>query len=436
MDDRYSKNKKKSNKKKKNNGGKKKSNNNSKISAEQKLHNHVYDWVFHDSISPPASSVITTCADDFGVQRSFVGKVVFELHSHTICSDGYLSPTALVQRAHRNGVNVLALTDHDTMAGIPEASEAARKLGIRLIPGVEISTIYTPREESGNEEPVHVLAYYGSCGPSRCEELENRLANIREGRYLRAKNMLLKLSNLNKPLKWENVVKIAGDGVAPGRLHVARAMVEAGYVENLKHAFSRYLYDGGPAYSTGNELNAEEAVELICQTGGVAALAHPWALKNPVGVIRRLKAAGLHGIEVYRSDGKLSAFSDLADTYGLIKLGGSDYHGKGNHDESDLGSVNLPVTALHEFLKLGRPIWCDAVKSILQRFAEDPSDANLEKLARYGKIKNLNGSLNSGKNVVELCLSSWLLREERQGDAFEDLRLKLSRTEGAVTAQL
>ncbi|KAI3890826.1 hypothetical protein MKX03_036279 [Papaver bracteatum] len=435
MDDRYSKNKKKSNKKKKNNGGKKKSNNN-KISAEQKLHNHVYDWVFHDSISPPASSVITTCADDFSVQRSFVGKVVFELHSHTICSDGYLSPTALVQRAHRNGVNVLALTDHDTMAGIPEASEAARKLGIRLIPGVEISTIYTPSEESGNEEPVHVLAYYGSCGPSRCEELENRLANIREGRYLRAKNMLLKLSNLNKPLKWENVVKIAGDGVAPGRLHVARAMVEAGHVENLKHAFSRYLYDGGPAYSTGNELNAEEAVELICQTGGVAALAHPWALKNPVGVIRQLKAAGLHGIEVHRSDGKLSAFSDLADTYGLIKLGGSDYHGKGNHDESDVGSVNLPVTALHEFLKLARPIWCDAVKSILQKFSEDPSDANLEKLARYGKIKNLNGSLNSGKNVVELCLSSWLLREERQGVEFENLRLKLSRTEGGVMAQL
>ncbi|MCL7032356.1 hypothetical protein MKW94_024584 [Papaver nudicaule] len=238
---------------------------------------------------------------------------------------------------------------------------------------------------------------------SRCEELENRLANIREGRYLRAKNMLSLLSDLNMPLKWENVVKIAGNGVAPGRLHVARAMVEAGHVENLKQAFNRYMYDGGPAYSTGNELNAEEVVELICQTGGVAALAHPWALKNHVGVIRRLKAAGLHGIEVYRT------FSDLADTYGLIKLGGSDYHGKGNHDESDLGSVNLPVTALHEFLKLARPIWCDAVKSILQSFAEDPSVLNPEKLARYGKIKNLKESLNSGENIVDVCLSSWLI---------------------------
>ena len=106
------------------------------------------------------------------------------------------------------------------------------------------------RGESGIEEPVHILAYYSSCGPTRSEELEKFLADIRDGRFLRAKNMILKLNKLKFPLKWENVVKIAGKGVAPGRLHVARAMVEAGYVENLKQAFAQYLYDGGPAYST------------------------------------------------------------------------------------------------------------------------------------------------------------------------------------------
>lgn len=105
------------------------------------------------------------------------------------------------------------------------------------------------REESETEEPVHILAYYGSCGPSQFEDLENLLANIRYGRYLRAEEMLVKLSKLKMPLKWEHVAKIAGDGVAPGRVHVARAMVESGYVENLKQAFSRYLYDGGPAYA-------------------------------------------------------------------------------------------------------------------------------------------------------------------------------------------
>lgn len=106
------------------------------------------------------------------------------------------------------------------------------------------------RTESGSEEPVHVLAYYSSCGPADFEKLDQFLANIREGRYLRAKNMISKLNKLKLPLRWESVEKIAGDGVAPGRLHVARAMVEAGHVENLKQAFSRYLYDGGPAYST------------------------------------------------------------------------------------------------------------------------------------------------------------------------------------------
>ncbi|KAJ4966590.1 hypothetical protein NE237_018439 [Protea cynaroides] len=412
----------KTTKKKKKSGGKKK-----KMAVEQTLAaKSVCEWVFLESLSAPITS-----ADGFGVPKShtrFADKMIFELHSHSTCSDGVLSPFALVERAYRNGVKVLALTDHDTMAGIPEALEAARKFGIKIIPGVEISTIFSPRGESGPEEPVHILAYYSSCGPSRFEELEKCLANIRDGRFLRAKNMVSKLNNLKMPLKWEHVAKIAGNGVAPGRLHVARAMVEAGHVENLKQAFNRYLYDGGPAYSMGSESLAEEAVQLICQTGGVAALAHPWALKNPVSVIRGLKAAGLHGIEVYRSDGKVAAFSDFADTYDLLKIGGSDYHGKRSHYESDLGSVNLPVLALHKFLQVARPIWCNAIKDVLQNFAEEPCDSNLQRIARFGKIKNLQGGLLScGKDVLDLCLSSWLTIEERQTIDAETLSLKLSR---------
>lgn len=97
---------------------------------------------------------------------------------------------------------------------------------------------------------MHILAYYSSCGPTSFEELEKLLANIRDGRFLRAKNMVSKLNQLKLPLKWEHVARIAGKGVAPGRLHVARALVEAGHVENLRQAFSRYLFDGGPAYAT------------------------------------------------------------------------------------------------------------------------------------------------------------------------------------------
>jgi hypothetical protein len=105
------------------------------------------------------------------------------------------------------------------------------------------------REVAGAGETVHILAYYGMCGPSRPDELDSMLFNIRDGRYLRAKNMLQKLTTLKVPIKWEHVAKIAGDGVAPGRLHIARAMVEAGYVENVRQAFNKYLGDDGPAYA-------------------------------------------------------------------------------------------------------------------------------------------------------------------------------------------
>ncbi|ONK75516.1 uncharacterized protein A4U43_C03F17710 [Asparagus officinalis] len=383
---------------------------------------YVNRWVFGDS----GSNLLD---DDFvpaNVQKSAIERVGFEFHSHSRCSDGFLSPSAVVERAHRNGVKVLALTDHDTVAGIPEAMDAANKFGIKIIPGVEISAVYTSRGELGTEEPVHILAYYGSCGPAKYEELDALLASIREGRHLRAQNMLLKLNKLKKTIKWEHVCKIAGNGVAPGRLHVARALVEAGHVENLKQAFSRYLYDGGPAYATGNEPMAEEVVQLICHTGGISALAHPWALKNPVSVIRSLKAAGLHAMEVYRSDGKVSGFSDLADNYGLLKLGGSDYHGRGGHDESDLGSVKLPILAVYEFLKLARPIWCNATKDILLSFANDPTENNLEKITMFGKPKNLKSNSTSGNGIVEMCLSSWLTAEEMKAVEFEAIRLKLS----------
>lgn len=411
---------------------KKRSRSRKKVTAEQLIaSSYVHDWASsstHGDSNNSSSSAAD--ADEFVPPplSKAPERVLFELHSHSKCSDGFLSPSAVVERAHRNGVKVLALTDHDTMAGIPEAREAACKFGIKILPGVEISSIYTPslkREESGNEEPVHILAYYGSCGPARYEELDSLLSHIREGRHFRAKNMLLKLSKLKMPLKWEHVCKIAGKGVAPGRVHVARAMVEAGHVENLKQAFSKYLYDGGPAYATGNEPFAEEVVQLICRTGGLSALAHPWALKNPVAVIRNLKSAGLHAMEVYRSDGKVSGFSDLADTYELVKLGGSDYHGRGGHDESDLGSVNLPVTAVCRFLKLARPIWCSATKEILLSFAEEPTDVNLEKITMFGKPNSLKKSFVSA-NVVDLCLSSWLTTEEREDDEFEAIRMKFS----------
>ncbi|XP_047337423.1 5'-3' exoribonuclease [Impatiens glandulifera] len=423
-------------KKKKKRGGAKR-----KMTVEQiTAHKSVAEWVsLGHSLKPSTAPLVNDVVvdvhdDDFGLlpnsTTNFLEKFKFEFHSHSISSDGFLSPSKLVERAHRNGVKVLSLTDHDTLSGIPEALKAAQKFGIKIIPGVEISTIFSPREEQqqpGLEEPVHILAYYSTCGPTKPDVFEKFLSNIRDGRYLRARNMLSKLNKLKLPVRWEQVTRIAGAGVAPGRLHVARAMVEAGYVENLKQAFSRYLHDGGPAYSKGSEPSVEDALQMICESGGVSVLAHPWALKNPVPIIRRLKDAGLHGIEVYRSDGKLAVFSDLADAYDLVKLGGSDFHGRGGHGESDMGSVNLPIVAVHEFLKMARPIWCASIKNSLEEYTEDPSPSKLEWIMKFGKIKVPNGGCSNNAELVELCLSSWFTKEERQNLVFDALKLKLSK---------
>lgn len=417
---------KKRNKKKKHGGSKKK-----KMTSEQaEATKSVSDWLFigsSSSSSPPLSSTDFAVTINNGSLRRGE-KLVFELHSHSNRSDGFLSPSKLVEKAHTNGVKVLSLTDHDTMAGIPEAVEAGRRFGIKIIPGIEISTLFRSREESGSEEPVHILAYYGTSGPAMYDELENFLVKIRDGRFVRGREMVSKLNKLKIPLRWGHVTRIAGEGVAPGRMHVARALLEAGHVENLRQAFTKYLHDDGPAYATGSEPMSEEAVELICKTGGVAVLAHPWALKDHVSVIRRLKDAGLHGVEVYRSDGKLQVFSDLADTYSLLKLGGSDYHGKGGRNESELGSVNLPVKALQDFLKLGRPIWCEAIKATMRTFLEQPSDSNLSNILRFDRARILKGSSSwsCGRELMDRCVAIWLTNDERENDEFEDLRLKLS----------
>ncbi|CAL4913028.1 unnamed protein product [Urochloa decumbens] len=400
-----------------------------KTSADQALAlDYVRAWAHP---TPPEPSAADADADDFlpvQVARVGGGDVLFELHSHSNHSDGFLSPSALVERAHRNGVKVLALTDHDTMAGIPEAVSAASKVGIRIIPGVEISALYNPREVAGAGEPVHILAYYGTCGPSESDELYSMLLNIRDGRYLRAKNMLAKLNKLKVLIKWEHVTKIAGEGVAPGRLHVARAMVEAGYVENVRQAFNKYLGDDGPAYARGSEPFAEAVVQLISRTGGISALAHPWSLKNPDAIIRSLKGAGLNAMEVYRSDGKVDGFSELADKYGLLKVGGSDFHGRGGKDESDIGTVKLAITTLCGFLKMARPIWSAAMKNILLKFAEEPSSANLGNILKFGGLTNAEdfSSTNTGTDVVDFCLSSWLSNDDMEDVERDEVRLKLA----------
>lgn len=123
-----------------------------------------------------------------------------------------------------------------------------------------------------------------------------------------------------------------------------------------------------------------------------------------------------------------TVFSELADTYSLLKLGGSDYHGKGGRNESELGSVNLPVTALQDFLKVGRPLWCEAIKATMRAFLDQPSDSNLSNILRFDSARILKGNSawSCGKELIDRCLGIWLTNDERQSDEFEALRVKLS----------
>lgn len=264
-----------------------------------------------------------------------------DLHCHTTASDGGLSPTELVARAASLGIEVLAITDHDTTQGLAEAYEAALRHQITLVPGVEISTI------CGREE-IHLLGFF--VDPEN-PELQSLLSRTRDARKERAFRMLERLSNLGLPLEWQRVLELSGGG-SIGRPHVAATMLEAGYVRSFDEAFTLWIGRGCPAYVERYKLTPEEAIELVRQSGGVAVLAHPYIydrnqeLKKGLDLkhwLPRLREAGLCGIEAYyanyprRTSRKLL---NLAIRHGLLVTGGSDFHG--GPLGTGLGGVAVP----------------------------------------------------------------------------------------------
>ncbi len=260
-----------------------------------------------------------------------------DLHLHTTASDGQLSPTGLVRLAIEHGLAVIAITDHDTTNGIEEAQQTAQR-SLIVIPGIELSA-----DDDGVD--VHMLGYFIDFHTPAFQE---RLARFRDDRLHRGRRIVEKLGVLGLPLEWERVVTIADEG-AVGRPHVARAMIEAGYVETVKEAFDRYLYTGGPAYVARERLSPEGAIELIHSVGGVAVLAHPGLVAHyETLVVERLVPAGLDGIEVVHPDNPPAVEQrarELAQLYGLIMTGGSDFHDLawvGETGDSMIGSVTPP----------------------------------------------------------------------------------------------
>ena len=269
-----------------------------------------------------------------------------DLHLHTTASDGVVSPREIVRKASELGLEVIAITDHDTVDGVPDAiDEAGHYPGLLVIPGVEINT-----DLPGGE--AHVLGYYMDCNDS---EFTRALSELRDSRRERARKILAKLADMGIPVGWEEVVEQAAGG-AIGRPHIARAMQERGYVASLRGAFAGYLGRNAPAYVERKRLGAVEAVELVVKAGGLAVLAHPADIENLEALILQLKRAGLAGIEIYYanySPATIERLQALAKTYDLIASGGSDYHGLDKSIGTSIGSVDLPRDVVEQLVSLG-----------------------------------------------------------------------------------
>ncbi|MFP8907664.1 PHP domain-containing protein [Streptomyces atacamensis] len=246
-----------------------------------------------------------------------------DLHTHSTASDGTDTPAELVRRAAAAGLDVVALTDHDTVAGHAEAI-AALPAGLTLVPGAELSCRL-------DGVSLHMLAYlFDPAEPELAREREL----VRDDRVPRAQGMVARLRELGVPITWERVAGIAGDG-SVGRPHIASAMVELGVVETVSDAFTaEWIADDGRAYVGKHELDPFEAVRLIKGAGGVAVFAHPLAVKRgrcvPESAIAELAAAGLDGIEADHMDHDAATrerLRGMARDLGLLATGSSDYHG-------------------------------------------------------------------------------------------------------------
>ncbi len=261
-----------------------------------------------------------------------------DLHTHTTASDGAHQPRALVQLAREKGLKAIAVSDHDTTDGVADACAAGRELGVEVVPAVEMSTDVADSE-------VHVLGYFIDVAD---EEFQSLLRTLRDARRGRARRMVDKLAALGVVLDWQRVQAFAGVG-AVGRPHVAKAMVEAGVVPDVKTAFDRYIGRNGPAYVSRYKLTPVEAVAAIRRVHGFPVLAHPLDGTGSIPIIAELVAAGLGGIECFYTGYSPNQVADLmtiARTYGLAVTGGSDFHGEGVAANAVLGQPPVPYKYL------------------------------------------------------------------------------------------
>jgi predicted metal-dependent phosphoesterase TrpH len=245
------------------------------------------------------------------------------------------------------GLSVIALADHDTVAGIVPALEAAgTTASLTVIPAVEINTD-VPKGEA------HILGYFIDYTH---QGLLDMLGRMRDARYRRAQRMAAKLRQLGLSISWERIQEIAGDSPI-GRPHIAQALLEKGYINSIREAFNKYIGWGGPGYVEREKTTPVEAVKSIIQASGLPVLAHPYTIDDPEAMVVELKANGLVGIEAYYGTYTPDEVRDLvsmAKKYDLITTGGSDFHGLDPAAETPIGGTNVPMEAAEQLIGLAK----------------------------------------------------------------------------------
>lgn len=275
------------------------------------------------------------------VPRTLSDKI--DLHTHTDSSDGALSVSALFSKAGEAGITMLGICDHDTVSALERAESLAEDYGITLVPGIEITSRFKRFQ-------LHLLGYFIDY---RNPRFLTRLDELRDGRIERAKRIVAKLNRIKIPLTFESVIERIGENRSVGRPHIANTMVEEGFADTYSEVFDKYIGIGRPAYEANYPFPPDAAISMIADAGGLSFLAHPSHYVNEE-LLKHLQDGGLDGVEVVHpshSPEQADFYKRYADENGLLKSGGSDFHGGLKKDDANLGTFVISYEWANKILE-------------------------------------------------------------------------------------